>query len=100
MVYLHDTVKIYDRGDKNPRFNTKIKWKGEMVEVSTLIKNHLRAIKKGDTVLDGGELKYATNTKEEQKLLLGGDSPDFADPIMMREDFSLTRRRSGKFSVN
>lgn len=90
---LPSTVKIFDRGAKNPRFSTKIKWNGEMMEVDSMIKNHLRAIKRGLPDFEGGTLKLCTNTKEEQKDILDGASPDFADVIMMREDFELSRRR-------
>ncbi len=93
------SVKIWDKGSKNPRYSRKLKWKGEMVDVETLIKNQLRAIKKGLADFEGGTLKLCTNTKDEQKLILDGDSPDFADNIMMREEFVLLRRRRGGVKV-
>lgn len=100
MIITKETVKIFDKGAKNARWSTMLKWKGEMVDIRTLIKNHLRAIKRGKTDFEGGMIKYCTNTKEEQKEILSGDSPDFADTLMMVEDFQLSRRRKGKFGSN
>jgi len=100
IVLLQSTVKIYDAGSKHPRFSTSIKWKGEMVDVKTLIKNHLKSVRRGESDFEGGLIKLRTNSKEEQKDILGGDSPDFSDVIMMREDFELNNYRTGKFKVH
>lgn len=97
ILILESTVKIFDKGSKNPRYSTMLKYRNQMVDVRTIIKNQLRAIKRGKPDFEGGALKLCTNTKEEQKEILCGDSPDFADTLMMREDFELERRRKGKF---
>ncbi len=99
ITVLPSTIKIFDKGATKPRYSTKLKWKGDMKEISSLIKNQLRAIKRGKPDFEGGALKLCTNTKDEQKEILDGDSPDFADVIMMREDFELSRRRKGGFKV-
>lgn len=91
-----ESVKIYDKGAQHARWSRKLKRKGELVDISVIIKNHLRSIKRGPSTLENGILKYETNTKEDQKLILDGESPDTADTIMMREEFVLTRRRKGK----
>ena len=88
-------VKIYDDGSKHPRFGLKLKVKGEMVNIKDEIYRHLSSVKKGETTMDGGESKYSINTKEEQKEILNGASPDFADPVCMRAAFDLEKRRSG-----
>ena len=54
--------------------------------IPELIKKQLRVIKKIKSDMDG---KKQINDKSDQKLSLGGMSPDFADTIMMREYFAL-----------
>lgn len=96
-IILPSTVKIYDKGSKHPRWSFMLKWNNEMINIKTLISKQLRAIKRGANVdMQGGDLKLCTNTKEEQKEILG-HSPDFADNIMMREDLELRPKRSGSF---
>ena len=100
VVVNASTCKIFDKGSKHPRYSTKMKWRGEMLDIRTLIKNHLRSIRKGESVVEGGGLlRYKVNSKEEQKEFLSGASPDFADCLMMRQYFLLARRRKGKFKV-
>jgi hypothetical protein len=94
------TCKIYDKGAKNPRWSTTIKIKGETIDVSILIKKHLNAIKRGESTLFNGELKLCVNEKEEQKESLNGASPDFADTLMMREDFVLRTISTGKIKYS
>lgn len=55
--------------------------------IEKLIKDELRAIKRKNMDKEG---KRQINTKEEQKIILGGRSPDFADTLMMRLAFSLS----------
>jgi hypothetical protein len=62
-------------------FGVKIKLKDKMYDVRDLIKQDMRAIKKKDA---DGEGKKQINSKEEQKTLLRGRSPDFADGMMLR----------------
>lgn len=88
------SVKIYDKGSTRPRWSRKLKWKGDMMDIEFLIKRQFRAIKRGETTLEGGVAKWEINSKEDQKLILDGDSPDLWDTIMMREDFELVRRRT------
>lgn len=92
---MSSTVRIFDRGSKKVRFSKMIRWKGDLVSVEILIVEHLSAIKKADTVFDGGESKYAINSKEEQKEILQGISPDLADPVCMRAAFDLEKKRRG-----
>jgi hypothetical protein len=46
----------------------------------------LRAVKKKDADMDG---KKQINGKDEQKIILGGRSPDFGDALAMRCWFEL-----------
>ena len=106
IILLQSTTKLYERGTKKPRFSTKMKtflnYKKKygdcLIDLKVVIIDHLSCIKKGETVLDGGEKTYSINTKEEQKEILGGNnpiSPDFADPICMRAAFDLKKKRRG-----
>lgn len=54
--------------------------------IPDLIKKQLRVIKKKNADIEG---KKQINEKEEQKIALGGMSPDFADTLMMRVTFDL-----------
>lgn len=97
-------IRIFDAGASRPRIGFKIKCSGNlakkygagMTDIRVIIQDQLNAIKKGETVFDGGESKYRINSKDEQKEILQGISPDFADPIGMRAYFDLERRRKGK----
>lgn len=66
-------------------FGIKIKFKGKLLDIRDLIKRQLRAIRKHEPDKEG---KKQINPKEEQKNLLQGMSPDFADGLFMREYFS------------
>ncbi|WP_165358821.1 terminase large subunit domain-containing protein [Spirosoma sordidisoli] len=74
----------------------RTKMGNKLVDIRDVIKTQLRAIRKEAVDSEG---KQQINSKEAQKILLGGWSPDFADNIMMREYFELTgpRRRFGGF---
>ena len=96
VVFTNSTVKIYDKGSKNPRYSCMLKWDNDMIHIGTLLKKQLSAIKRGKTEFEGGIIKICTNSKDEQKEILG-HSPDLADTLMMREDFFLNGRRTGKF---
>ena len=103
VICLHSTVKIHDRGAKKPRFSFFLKAFGKyikrygdgLIDIKIIIKEQLSSVKKGDTISDGGEKKYSINSKEEQKEMLGGISPDFADPFCMRASFDLEKKRIG-----
>ena len=73
----------------------KMKWKGDLVPLQPIIIEQMSAIRKGETVLDGGERKYGINSKEAQKEILGGISPDLADPVCIRAAFDLEKKRKG-----
>jgi hypothetical protein len=60
----------------------------EVLKVTDLIKKHLRAIRKENTDSEG---KYTINSKDDQKIILDGASPDFADTLMMREAFEFDK---------
>lgn len=65
-------------------FGIKIKLKGKIYDVRELIKQDLRAIKSKNRDTDG---KKQINSKEEQKVILRGRSPDFGDGAMLRVHF-------------
>lgn len=61
---------------------------GQVYDIVKLIKEDLRCIRKKTSV---DVEKKQINSKEEQKNILGGRSPDFSDTLMMREYFELIR---------
>jgi hypothetical protein len=65
-------------------FGVKIKIDGKMHDVRDLIKQDHRAIKRKEKNEEG---KIQINSKEEQKILLKGRSPDFVDGLSMRSYF-------------
>lgn len=81
------------------QFGVKIKLKGKIHDVRDLIKQDLRAIKAKEK---DGEGKKQINSKEEQKTLLKGRSPDFGDGMMLRVyfDFFTGEIRSGKTNTS
>ncbi|RSK29860.1 terminase large subunit domain-containing protein [Hymenobacter metallilatus] len=68
------------------RRETKMKVAGVEMDIRDVIKQDLKAIKRGKDTAEG---KKTINTKDEQKILLGGRSPDFADTFSFREWFEL-----------
>lgn len=61
--------------------------KGKQVtSVLELLKADLKVIKRGAT---NAEKRKTINSKEEQKILLSGRSPDFGDTFIIREWFEL-----------
>ncbi|MFD2936328.1 terminase large subunit domain-containing protein [Spirosoma flavum] len=99
----NDTVVVYETspaasGGLNHIISQgcRTKMGTKVVDVRDVIKQQLRAIRKDKIDIEG---KKQINTKEAQKILLGGWSPDFADCIMMREYFELIgpRRAFGGF---
>ena len=67
----------------------KLKEKGQVVSVEDLLRGDLKAVKRAKPDSEG---KKQINTKEEQKILLGGRSPDFGDAAMMRCWFDVRPR--------
>lgn len=65
-------------------FGVKIKLNGIIYDVRDLIRQDFKAIKKRDKDSEG---KKRINSKIEQKVLLRGRSPDFADGSMLRSYF-------------
>lgn len=65
-------------------FGVKIKLGNKIVDVRELIKQDMKAIKKRNPDADG---KKQINSKAEQKVILRGRSPDFADGAMLRVHF-------------
>jgi hypothetical protein len=106
MTIVSDTVRVFFRGENKPVNRVKLRWpprggkNADTVELKVLIKNQLAAIKKGESVFEGGEKKYSTNSKDEQKEILGDISPDLADALMMRAYFELVGKRKGKNKVH
>lgn len=74
-------------------YSIKIKLKGKVLDVRNLIKQDMRAIKKKDPDSEG---KKQINSKEEQKIILKGRSPDFSDGASLRSWFDL---RSGNINT-
>lgn len=66
-------------------------WKTEAVSILKLMKADIKAIKRAKIDMEG---KKQINTKEEQKIILGGRSPDFWDTIMMRFLFELRKKKT------
>lgn len=64
----------------------EVKIRGKMYDVVKMIKEDLRAIKKKKMDMDG---KKQINGKDEQKIILGGRSPDFGDALSTRMYFEL-----------
>ncbi|WP_020603240.1 terminase large subunit domain-containing protein [Spirosoma spitsbergense] len=86
-------VATYNHNRHN---TTKTKLKGKVVDIRDLIVADLRAIRK---IESDPTKRLRINNKDAQKILLAGRSPDFGDPIAMREYFELTghRRAFGGF---
>ncbi|QMW06383.1 terminase large subunit domain-containing protein [Spirosoma foliorum] len=80
-------VATYNHNRHN---TTKTKLKGKVVDIRDLIVADLRAIRK---IAVDPTKRLRINNKDEQKILLGGRSPDFGDAIAMREFFELNRKR-------
>ena len=95
MILSPSNCRLFDRGSKLPRYSMKLRYKGELVAIQQVILDHMQSIKKGLKAFDGGEKTYNLNSKEEQKEILGGFSPDFADPVGFRAYFDVVRRRRG-----
>jgi hypothetical protein len=87
-----ETCMIYDNSATTGYLGTQVKVGGKLWEIRDLIKKQLLAIKRAEIDKEG---KKQINDKEEQKNILGGMSPDFADTIMMRYAFELTAERKG-----
>ena len=87
MIIDNNTVKV------DGQWGVKIKLNGKMYDIRDLIKQDHRAIKKKDMDSEG---KKQINSKEEQKVLLRGRSPDFSDGAMLRGWFELN---SGSLNV-
>ncbi|GAB4042620.1 hypothetical protein GCM10028810_02110 [Spirosoma litoris] len=92
-VWVYESVPVSD-SPTNKAYNHSVKTGcmtkrgGATVDIRDIIKKELRAIKKIEM---DAEKKLQINDKAEQKVILGGWSPDFADCIMMREYFELVR---------
>ena len=80
-VQVNDDTVLID-GEKR----MKLLIAGKETTVLELLKADLKAIKRAKT---DDENRKQINTKEEQKIILGGRSPDFGDTFMMREWFEL-----------
>jgi len=68
---------------------TKILLGKQAVDIRDVLKNQLKAIKRAKPDAEG---KKYINTKEEQKLILDGRSPDFADCASQRAWFDIRKR--------
>lgn len=88
---------IYDNSSTTGYLGTQVKVGGKVWDIRDLIKKQLLAIKRAEIDKEG---KKQINEKEEQKNILGGMSPDFADTIMMRKAFDLLGERKGIAMTN
>lgn len=70
--------------------------RGKRFDVRTLLIDDLRSVKRKDSDKEG---KKRINSKEEQKNILGGRSPDMGDTFMMREWFEICRKPQPGFTV-
>lgn len=93
LVVNNQTVKVFETPGKGV-FGTKISLNGKVVDVVDLIKEDMKAIKRDKIEMDAGVMKFHINSKEAQKEILGR-SPDFADTLMMREEFELRQLLDG-----
>jgi hypothetical protein len=66
--------------------STQIKLGNKVYDIRRLISEDLRAIKKKGVDMDN---KKQVNSKDEQKIILGGRSPDFGDAASMRTFFEV-----------
>lgn len=91
-VWVYESSPIDDGPFTKYKHNVKtgcmVKRGSKIVDVRDIVKKELRAIRKAEADKDK---KLKINTKAEQKVILGGWSPDFADAVMMREVFELVR---------
>jgi hypothetical protein len=77
-------------------FTTKIKLGGKVVDIRDLIKEDLRSYRRHDNPEETDDVnKQCIESKEIQKTLIGGRSPDFGDTSFMREYFALSVTRKG-----
>jgi hypothetical protein len=94
----NENCEVYDDGSLKGVRTTKIKVGGKIVDVKDLIKADFRAAKRVEGKNDGIK-KIAMNSKEEKKIILGR-SPDFADTGVMREYFELMPEAKGMRKIN
>lgn len=85
-------TNIYVDGNKQDYVQIKSK----IYDIPALIKRQLRTIRRKNPDSDK---KKRMISKEEQKTLLSGMSPDFADSILMREFFNIIKSGPVKFKA-
>lgn len=68
------------------QYSVEVKTRERVITIEKMIKEDLRAMKRKNIDRDN---KLQMNTKEEQKIILGGRSPDFGDALSMRMYFEL-----------
>lgn len=76
-------------------YTTKIKIGQQMFDIKELLKQDLRSYRRIDTPAEAGIAKKDIESKELQKIILGGRSPDFGDTSFMREIFEMTQKKQG-----
>lgn len=74
---------------------TSVRIGKEVFDIEKLIKLELRAFKREGMDQEG---KKQLNSKDQQKNLLNGRSPDFGDAIMLREFFELKPKKQFSFT--
>jgi hypothetical protein len=93
-----ETCEIYEDGMLAPVYTTRMKHKGEIVDVRDLLVQDLRSYKRDKDHLDPTR-RITMISKEEQKNILGR-SPDFGDCSIMREYFELRGLFKGMEKAN
>lgn len=96
---IADNVMIFETPGKGV-LGRKISLKGKIWDVIDLIKDDFRAIRRAEVEKDGSIFKKCINSKEEQKIILNGRSPDFADAGSIREAFELVSDFEGEIEVD
>lgn len=95
-TWIYESVETGTFVSGNATYNhvrhntTKTKLRGKVIDIKDLIVADLRAIRKVEV---DPTKRLRINNKDSQKILLGGRSPDFGDPVAMREYFELKAPR-------
>ncbi len=90
-INVNDATVVFYEGGKQ-HFTTKTMHGGKVIDVRDLIKADFRSMKRKDRDIEN---KLQVIPKEEQKIILGGRSPDFGDNGMMRVYFDLMPKKKG-----
>lgn len=76
-------------------FTTKIKIGSQLFDVKELLKQDLRSYRRIDSQAEGSIMRKDLESKELQKVILQGRSPDFGDASFMREALEMMPGKTG-----